>query len=67
MMTLAPARAIAAMPSVQAASRARKSAPTVTPPSAANVIPSSDSCILAGKASTKESHPKASHGSGRTA
>jgi hypothetical protein len=67
MMTLAPARAIATTPSIQAASSARKSAPTLTPPSAATTIPSSDACIFAGIASTNESHPNASHGSGSTA
>ncbi|GGX25456.1 hypothetical protein GCM10010353_45530 [Streptomyces chryseus] len=66
MMILAPARAIATMPSVQAASSARKSAPTLTRPSAANTIPSPEARILAGMASTNESHPKANHGSGST-
>ena len=67
MMILAPARAIATTPSIQAASSARKSAPTLTPPSAAKPIPASDSCIFAGRASTNESHPNASHGSDSTA
>jgi hypothetical protein len=60
MMTLAPAPAIATTPSIQAASSARKSAPTLTPPSAATTIPpSSDARIFAGIASTNESHPNA--------
>ena len=67
MTTRAPDLTIATTPSRQAASNARKSAPTLTPPSAANTIPPSDSRILAGSASTNESHPNASHGSGSTA
>lgn len=69
----APARAIAATPAIQAASRARNSAPTLTPPSSANTIPPSPSPSpppsrsFAGRESMKESQPYASHGSGSTA
>jgi hypothetical protein len=52
---------------VVSTSSTRKSAPTLTLPSAAISIPSSDACILAGIASMNESTPNASHGSVRTA
>jgi hypothetical protein len=62
-MILAPARAIAAMPSIHAASTARKSAPTVTSPSAAKAM----SVPAPGIASTRVSVPNVSHGPGRIA
>lgn len=55
------------MPSVQAVSSARNFCPTLTVPSAPMSSPASDACSLAGIASTNESPPNASHGSGSTA
>ncbi|GAB3960221.1 hypothetical protein GCM10029978_008950 [Actinoallomurus acanthiterrae] len=66
-MTRAPARAIAAIPAIHAASNSRNSDPTLTPPSAANSIPVSDVRMDAGIASTSVSTLTASHGSGSTA
>lgn len=61
-MTLAPARAIAATPSIHAACSAPKAGPTLTPPSGAN-----SRSLSGGIASISESTPKVSHGSGITA
>lgn len=66
-MIRAPARAIAATPSVHASSSSRNSGPMLTPPSGPNVIPASEAWRAAGIASTIVSVPSASHGSGRTA
>jgi hypothetical protein len=65
-MTRAPARAIAATPSIHAASSVRNSGPTTTSPFAANSIPASDAPIDAGIAWTSVSTPKANQGSSRT-
>jgi hypothetical protein len=66
-MIRAPARAMAATPSIHAASSVRNSGPTVTPPSAANSIPAADIREDTGIAWISVSTPKASHGSGRIA
>ena len=66
-MIRAPARAIAAIPSIHAASSARNSGPTMTAPSGANSIPAADVCMDTGMASTSVSTPRVSHGSGSTA
>lgn len=66
-MTRAPARAIAAIPSIHAASSALNSDPTLTPPSGANSIPDATPVMDAGIASISVSTLKVSHGSGRTA
>ena len=65
-MTPAPARAIAATPSIHAASSDRNSGPTITSPSGANPPPASDALMDAGIAWISVSTPKASHGSSRT-
>ncbi len=66
-MIRAPARAIAATPSVQASSRSRNSDPMLTEPSGPNTIPVSAAWRAAGIASTIVSVPSASHGSDRRA
>ena len=66
-MIRAPARAIAAIPSIHAASSVRNSGPTMTSPSDANSIPAAEVRVETGTASTSVSVPKASHGSGRIA
>lgn len=66
-MTRAPARAIAATPSIHAASSVRNSGPITTPPSAANSMPVADTGEDAGIAWISVSTPKTSQGSGRTA
>jgi hypothetical protein len=66
-MIRAPARAIAAIPAIHAASSARNSGPTTTSPSGANSIPAADVRAETGIAWISVSVPKASHGSGRTA
>jgi len=66
-MIRAPARAIATIPTIHAASRARNSGPTMTSPSWPNSMPAADLCRDIGIAWTRLSVPKASHGPGRTA
>ncbi len=65
-MIRAPACAIAATPSIHAASSARNSGPTMTSPSGANSIPTTDLRGDTGIARISVSTPKASHTSGRT-
>jgi hypothetical protein len=64
-MIPAPARAIATMPSIQAASSARNTGP-VTWPSAAISMPPGVLSKAAGIASISVSVPNVSHGSGKT-
>ncbi len=63
MTTRAPARAIAAIPSIHAASKLLNSGPTITSPSGVTSITAPDEGIAPISVST----PKASQGSGRTA
>jgi hypothetical protein len=67
MMIRTPARAIAATPSIHAASSARNSGPTTISPSAAKSIPVADTGEDAGSAWISVSTPKTSQGSGSTA
>lgn len=57
---------MAATPAIHAASSARNRVPTLTPPSAANPMPPSDSRMDAGIASISVSTPTANQGSGST-
>ncbi len=66
-MTFAPARAVAATPSRQAASSLRNSSPIATPPSGANAMPASVVRRDAGRESTNVSIAAVSQGSGSSA
>ena len=63
-MTGAPARTVAAMPAIHAASSFLNTCPTATAPPAATPKPSAESCSAGGSESTKSSMLAASHGSG---